>query len=278
MPIQDGVLIACKGGIVEMTATIVDPERDDPQQFAKVVSERVFAHQYQVMTDPTILNPDNMGVASCMISRDPLPDGLKRALTSLAFEPVDTEASGIEERSIFSRLQKSRRSKLDKWRTRYLRAGELSDGLGSLEQGLIDEMPRGDLREVAEQGSRIMIEQARTRYRLHLEPSHESLGQLERHLLQERAHMTGRLVLHPAAVLALASFVAETILRAAPSSSWSDDPDDDAPLFVAAPKGGIVRSDPEYRVVNFVAKGNKEMLTTYVETVLRQSLTAARQT
>jgi hypothetical protein len=278
VPIQDGVLIACKSGVVELTATIADPEKDEPDKFAHDVNARIFDHQYQAMTDAAILNPSDIAIASCFISRDALPPALKDALTSLAFQPVDTEANPVEERSLFSRFQKRGRTKLEKWRSMYLRANEVSERLGRLEEILVDEMPRGRLPDVAEEGASLLANACRTVLRLLISPTHEHLGQLERLILQERGPAKGRLVLHPHAVKAIASFVSVALLKAAPSSHWSDDPDDDSPLYVAAPRGGIVRSDPEYRVVNFVAKGNKEMLTTYMETILRQSLTAARQT
>jgi hypothetical protein len=279
VPLQDGVLIACKNGIVEMTATVNDPHRDEANAFASSVNTRIFDHQYQVMTDPAILNPTNLAVSTCVVSRDPLPPPLKDALISLAFAPIDTEAQGTghEERSMFSRFQRARRSKLDKWRSMYLRASDLSPKLAELEEALIDEVPSGPLPEIAAEASRALVDAARTTMRLLLAPSHEHLGLLERAILQERAQKKGRLVLHPAAVRAIAAFTGESIRAAAPRSTWSDDPDDDAPLMVEAPRGGVIRSDPEYRVVNFVARGSKEMLTAYMESVLRQSLTAAAQ-
>jgi hypothetical protein len=277
VPLQDGVLIACKEGIVEMTTTVNDPHKDDADSFAGAVSQRVFDHQYQAMTDVAILNPSNLRVASCVVSREPLAPALKDTLISLAFGPVDSEGGGVEERSMFSRFQRARRSKLDKWRSLYLRASDLSPRLAELEDALIEEVPNGALSEISEDAAKALIDAARTVFRLLLVPTHDSLGQLERAILQERAQKKGRLVLHPAAVRALAAFTGRVIMGAAPSSTWSDDPDDDAPLFVEAPRGSVVRSDPEFRVVNFVAKGSKEMLTSYVESVLRQSLTAAPQ-
>jgi hypothetical protein len=278
VPLQDGVLIACKNGIVELTATVNDPHRDEANAFANSVNTRIFDHQYQVMTDPAILNPTNLAVSTCVVSRDPLPAPLKDALISLAFAPIDTEATtGHEERSLFSRFQRARRSKLDKWRSMYLRASDLSPKLAEFEEALIEEVPNGALPEIATEASRALVDAARTTMRLLLAPSHEHLGLLERAILQERSQKKGRLVLHPAAVRAIAAFTGESIRAAAPSSAWSDDPDDDAPLMVEAPRGGVIRSDPEYRVVNFVAKGNKELLTAYMESVLRQSLTAAAQ-
>lgn len=178
---------------------------------------------------------------------------------------------------MFSRFQKTRRSKLDKWQTPYLRARDVSPRLAMLEELLIDEAPSGPLAELGATGSDALVRAAEDALHLELSPSFEALGRLEKQLLQERAQRRGRLVLHPAAVRALACFAGESIRAAAPRSHWAEDPEDDTPLWVHAPKGGIVRTDPELRVVNFVAKGSKELLTSYVESVLRQSLTAATQ-
>lgn len=271
-------MIAVKEGVVEMTATIADPHKDVAEPFAESVAARVYAHQYQAMTDHAILDPPNMALASCMISRDPLAAPIKDALISLGFVPIDTEAGGTEERSMFARFQKPRRTRLEKWRSMYLRAGDLSQRLGELEDILIEEVPEGPIPEISSEASNALVNAARTTLKILLAPNFECVGQLERLIVTERSSKKGRLVLHPAVVRALAGFVAETIIHAAPRSRWSDDPDDESPLQVEAPRGGIVRSDPEFRVVNFVIKGAKEMLSTYIEGVLRQSLTAARQT
>ena len=270
-------MIACKEGVVEMTATISDPHKDEGEAFANAVAARIYAHQYQAMTDGAIMDPPNMGLATCMISRDPLGAGLKDALISLGFVPIDTEAGGTEERSMFARFQKPRRTRLEKWRTMYLRASEVSARLGELEDILIEEMPEGPISEVSAEASAALVNAARTSLKLLLAPNFECIGQLERLIVSERSSKKGRLVLHPAVVRGIAGFVAETMIHAAPRSRWSDDPDDESPLHVEAPRGGTVRTDPEFRVVNFVIKGAKEMLSSYIEGVLRQSLTAARQ-
>jgi hypothetical protein len=277
LPIQEGVLIACKSGVVELTISVVDPERDEAEAFAAEVNARLFDHQHQVMSDPTILDPDDLAVATALVSRDPLPEPLRGALRSLGFEAVEGEGGGVEERSMFSRFQKTRRSKLDKWLTPYLRARDVSPRLAMLEELLIDEAPSGPLTEIGAEASEVFVRAAEDALHLELSPSFEALGRVEKQLLQERAQRRGRLVLHPAAVRALACFTGESIRAAAPRTRWAEDLDDDAPLWVHAPKGGIVRTDPVFRVVNFVAKGSKEMLTSYVESVLRQSLTAATQ-
>lgn len=271
MPIQEGVQIACKGGVVELTATVVDPDRDDPAAFAESLAACLFDHQYQAMTDPEILDPDDLRIATCVISRDPLPASLKDGLISMGFQAVDTEATGLDEHSIFSRLQKTRRSKLEKWTAMYLRAADVSPRLGELEAVLIEETPRGPLWEVAPEASGALVAAARTTLRLLLAPGQEGLGQLERVLLQERASKRGRVVLHPHAVRAIAAFTAESIILAAPGSRWSEDQEEEAPLWVDAGGGSIVRSDPEFRVVSFMARGGKELLTTYLDSVVRQS-------
>lgn len=277
MPIQDGVLIACKNGVVELTATITEPQRDEPETFARAAALRVYEHQLQVMTDPTILDPDNLAVASVVESRDPLGPALHQALASVGFEAIDTEGGAVEERSLFSRLSGKRRSKLDKWRAMFLRASDVSPKLAELEAELLAAIPNGPLPERAERCAEVLVETVADVLGLRLELGHEGLGQLERSLLQLRARTPGRLVLHPIAVRAIAAFAGESVRVKAPSTAWSAEPDDPSPLWVAAPRGTIIRTDPEYRVAAFVARGSKEMLTSYVESVLRQSLTAAAQ-
>jgi hypothetical protein len=271
-------MIAVKDGVVEMTATLADPHRDQAEAFAEAMAAKIYAHQYQAMTDGAILDPPNMGIASCLISRDPLAAPLKDALLSLGFVPIDTEAGGTEERSMFARFQKPRRTRLEKWRSMFLRANDVSPKLAALEEILIDELPEGPLSAISAEASNALINAARTSLRILLAPNFECIGQLERLIVQERASRKGRLVFHPAVVRAIAGFVAETMIHAAPRSRWSDEPDDESPLHVEAPRGGIVRTDPEFRTVQFVIKGAKEMLSSYIEGVLRQSLTAARQT
>lgn len=271
MPIEDGLLIGMKDGVVELTATLARPQQDGAEDFAAALGERLFEHQYQVMTDATILDPEDLRVASCLICRDPIPDPLRDGLLSLGFQPVESDGGGREERSLFARFGRSRRSKLDKWRLVYSRARDISPKLSALEDCLVDEVPSGELPEVAEAASRVLIDAARTCLRLLLTPSSASLGELERALLAERGAGRGRLVLHPAMVRALAAFTGEALRRESREAHWSDDPDDDAPLHIVTEDGSDLGTDPEFRVVKFVARGRKEMLSTYVEDVLMQA-------
>jgi hypothetical protein len=202
-----------------------------------------------------------------LVSRDPLPDTFKDGLLSLGFTPVETEAGGRADRSLFSRFQKAR-TKLDKWRTPYLRAGNASKRLGELEDSLIEEVPEGDITEVAHEAAKAVVDAARTILRVLIAPNMEGLQQLERTILQERSQTKGRLVLHPAAVRGLTAFTGETIRHLAPRSRWDDD---DGPLLVDSGRGAPVATDPEFRAVKFVVRGNKELLTSYVESVVSQS-------
>lgn len=271
MPLEEGLLIGMKEGVVELTANLVDPHRDHPDGFLEEVNGRLFEHQYQAMTDPTILDPDNLQLASCVVSRSPIPEPLRDGLISLGFGPVQTEGGGRDERSLFSRFSRSKRSTLDKWRTPYTRAEDVSEALGAFEESLIEETPQGSFGEIAEEGAQAVVDAMRTVFRQLVSPGLESLGALERQILQERNRARGRLVLHSAAIRALTCFVGETMRSEAPATVWDDDEDADAPLVVTIPGGANVATDPEFRVVKFVVRGNKELLSTYVETVLAQA-------
>jgi hypothetical protein len=268
MPVEEGLLIAVKDGVVELTANVVEPERDQPEPFVQRINELLFDHQYQAMTDPAILNPPDLPLASCIVSRDPLPDALKDGLISLGFTPIESEGGGRAERSLFSRFQKRSRSKLDKWRASYLRAGDASQRLGELEESLIEEVPEGSYAEISEDACRALSNAARTIFRLLVAPNLEGLQQLERTLLQERAQAKGRLVLHPAAVRGLTAFAGETARNLLPESRWDED---EGPLLVDSGRGAPVATDPEFRAVKFVVRGNKELLSSYVESVVSQS-------
>lgn len=269
MPVEEGLLIAVKDGVVELTANVVEAHRDPPDAFLAAVNATLFDHQYQAMTDPAILNPPETPLASCIVSRDPLPEAFKEGLLSLGFTPVESEGGGREQRSLFSRFQKRARSKLDKWRTPYLRAKEVSNRLGQLEDVLVEEMPAGDYEDSAEAQSRVLIDAARTCLRMLLAPGMEGLSQIERLISQEKTNLRGRMVLHPAFVRGLTAFTGESIRSVAPDSRWSDDPE--APFLVDGGRQSPVATDPEFRVVKFVVRGNKELLTSYVETVVGQA-------
>lgn len=271
MPIKEGTLLACKDGVVELTLEIVDPERDDVDTLIALVRERIAEHQSDVMSDPAILNPAHLLVASCIVSRDPLPAQLHEALVGLGFEPAGVEGGGADEHSIFARFQKGRRSKLDQWRSLFLRAADVSERLAELEESLIDEVPEGPFHEIAGEGSRAVMDAARTAFGLLLAPGLEGLRAVEEQLLKERGGRKGRLVLHSAAARGLACFAGESIRHAAPDTGWSDDPEEGSPLHVRARGGVIVRTDPLVRVASFVIQGRRALLSDYAQAVLSQS-------
>lgn len=255
-----------KNGVVELTVPVSHPETDDPEPFGQAVHQRIGEHQYDVMTDPTILDPFDIEVATCLESRDPLPDPLKDVLLSLGFSPLASEAGGEQGHSMFSRFQKRQRTKLDRWRLLYARASALSPTLAALEECLVDEAPEGPLEACAEEASEALVRAARTYLRLLIVPGLHGVRDLERRILEARGASRGRWVLHPALVRAIAAFVGESARAVAPSTQWVDDPEGE-PLWVATRSGQTVRTDPEFRVVQLVTRGSKALLSSYLESV-----------
>ncbi len=270
MPLDDALLLAVKNGVVELTVPVSAPDSDDPEAFALSVRELLFDHQYQVMTDPTILDPDNFEVGTCLESRDPLPDQTRELLLSLGFTPQASEGGGDQGSSLFSRFQKRQRTKLDRWRILYTRAKDFSPALRDFEDCLIDDSSDDPLADVATAASEAVVHAARTYFRALITPGMDGLRELERRILESRGPIQGRWVLHPAAVRAIAAFVGESARAISPQSQWVDDPDGE-PLWVATQSGQTVRTDPEFRVVQFVTRGNKALLSSAISSIYTQS-------
>lgn len=269
VPLDDALLLAVKHGVVELTVPVSAPETDTAEEFGAAVQALLHEHQYQIMTDPTILDPDELEVATCLESRDPLPDGLQNVLLSLGFTPQASETGGEQQRSLFSRFQKRQRAKLDRWRLSYGRARDSSAELAEFEACLMEEVPDGDLWLVAEAASDVVVRAARTYLRLLLAPGLDGLAALERRILDARGATRGRWVLQPAAVRGLAAFTGESARAEAPDTRWVED--EEEPLWVHTRAGATLRSDPEYRVVSFVGRGSRALLSSYLRLVLTQT-------
>lgn len=269
MPLDDALLLAVKNGVVELTVPVSAPDSDEPEDFGHAVRDLIGEHQYQVMTDPTILDPYDLQVSTCLESRDPLPDPIKDVLASLRFSPLASEAGGEQGHSMFSRFQKRQRTKLDRWRLVYGRSQDFSEALAAFEESLIEEVPEGSLDEIAQEASEALVRAARTYLRLLLAPGLEGLRQLERRILEARGAGGGRWVLHPATVRGIAAFIGACAQSWSPTTEWVDDPEG-TPLWVAT-RSGTVRTDPEFRVVQLVTRGSKALLSSYLESVAAQS-------
>jgi hypothetical protein len=265
MPIDSTLQLAMKDGALELSSAVTGAHRDAPESFGARAQEILFEHQLALMTDPTLLDPPELEAASVLVSREPLPPILGPVLTALGFEWAATDDGGRATGGLFRRLGRGR-SRLERWRTPYQRARAFSPRLAHLEASLIDDPRPGPLAATAAEGSRALVDAARTGLRVLLAPGLKSLGDLERLLLEERARASGRWVLHPALVRALAAFTGETV-RAEADAEWLDDPDAEAPLVVAAASAGIL-TDPEFRVVRFLTRGARASLTAYVEDLL----------
>ena len=270
MPLQDGLLIAVKDGVVELTANLVEPHRDDPGGFGEALQVRLAEHQYQAMTDDSIMG-DDLALASCVVCRDPVPDGLKAPLRSCGFTPQETPGGTAPSRSFFGLIGgPKQRSKLEKWSVRYLRSVEIDPSLGAFEAAMIEGLPEGAMPEVIQDGTSLAINASKAYFRLGLSPRLESLMELEQYIDRLRRQRRSRWVMHPSAVRGLTAFTIAVTLTVAPETQWSDE-DDDNPLWVRAAGGRPIATDPEFRVVEFIRRGLRSALSDYVKDVVRQS-------
>lgn len=278
MGLKRELILACHPSSVELVAEVDEAGIGDVPSFVSALRERLSEHQYQIMTDPTILYPEDLAVVSTLVSRDPIAPAAKDALLSLGFTPVGTEAPVEGERSLFSRFSRGKkRSQLDKWQSPYLRAKDLSERLGAWEAALFEEMPRTPLHLCHEEAARILADNVRTVFRVLIAPSFEGLEALESTILKERASSRGRWVLHPAAVRSLAAFVAAALQHEASQTRWSTEDTEPSTLLIRAPGGAFVESDPELRVIRFVREGRGALLSEYARKVVEQSLTTGAQ-
>jgi hypothetical protein len=278
MGLKEELILACHPTLVELVAEVDERGVDDVARFLEAVRERIAEHQYQIMTDPTILYPEDLRVVTSLVSRDPLPGGVKDALLTLGFVPVGGDGGSETERSLFSRFQRGKkRTQLDKWQAPYLRAKDVSPKLGELEAALFEEMPREPLHLCHEQATRALVDNVRTAFRILLSPSFDGLSELESAIQKERASSKGRWVLHPSAVRAVAAFVGASLHHEASRTEWSKEGSGGSRLLIRASGGVFVESDPELRVIRFVREGREALLSDYARNVVEQSLTASAQ-
>ena len=73
--------------------------------------------------------------------------------------------------------------------------------------------------------------------------------------------------MHPALLRSVAAFVARSFVIEAPGTQLVDD--EDSPLWIRTASGETVRSDPEYRVAQFVIDGRRALLSDYLSSALR---------
>lgn len=265
MPLRDGLLIACKDGVIELTATVVDADRDPADALAAAVADRVQTDRHLAMTDPAILeDAEGLGLATVLESRDPLPESLQGPLGALGFEEEATEAGGRAAGGLLALVGRGKRTRLDRWRYRHRRAAEVDPRLGRFEDALVhavDDPETGD----PDAGPAVLEDAAAAVYGLDLSPSEASLVALERALSFEARH---RLVLHPSAVRALTDFLTACVLRAHPGATF--DPRREPPVILPSEEGQApVGTDPQFRVVEWVAKGARSAPSQYLRALAR---------
>ncbi|MFO0722275.1 MAG: hypothetical protein U1E65_00745 [Myxococcota bacterium] len=275
MPLKPGTLIAVKEGVVELIAEILAVEAET--SLIEAIRARMLEHQADIMTDPAILDPDSVSVASVFLCRHELTSSLKAGLSSLGLSEATTQASAAESHSLFARLGRGQRAQLSRCRLVYQRTRDLSPRWAALETELLEEAPEGPIYEAAEALLETLGRGAARHLGLRLSFDRAGLEAIEDHLLRERAQRPGKLVLQPALVRALAALAGVAIVEAAPETQWSDD-DEDTPLHIRGSGGLTIVSDPVGRVIDLITRGRQALLTDYADGVVRQSLTRAART
>ena len=124
MPLRPADLLSCKDGVVELAAELIAPDRDDPTTLLGEIRERLLEQQSTIMTDAAILDPPSLAIESTVVCRTPIPTAVQDGLAQLGFHEGAETSGGRPERSIFSRLTATKRSRtsLDRWRSPFLRA------------------------------------------------------------------------------------------------------------------------------------------------------------
>ncbi len=258
MPLADRLLIACKDQVIELTATLEAAHLDPPEALDAAVAERLVAHRHLVMTDPMVLE-DDLGVASVVLSRDPLPAWVGARLTAHGLVQEKTEEGGRASEGWLGRVGRDRKSRLERWRLAYARAADHGPALSAFETELIDRAPDAPLHpsDLADAAEAVRAAAA-VAYGLDAPPTAEGIAALETAL---RVDAADRLVLHPAAVRCLVGAVVVAVLDRYPGAEWQQG--GEPPLLVPA-GAERVGSDPEFRVVERIRRGPRASLAAYV--------------
>ncbi|MBX2813071.1 MAG: hypothetical protein KTR25_14750 [Myxococcales bacterium] len=264
MALESGLLISCKVNSVELTANVTDPYGIDPGEFRMAVTERIGEHRHLGMTDPRILDTEDLVLVSVLVSREPLPEKLRQVLFGLDFSPESTEAGGRAQKGLFSLLNRTKRSQLDRWRLEFGRAKDVSPQLERFEQKCVEEVAQQPPLEDLRASTQAIMNAANEAYRLRIGPSLESLIQLESALAIQAHH---RLVLHPSMVGALTAFVIMTLHQELDELSFEID--GDPPVIFPSPKGPT-GTYPEQRVIEHITQGQLVSLKDYVRNLIQE--------
>lgn len=128
MPLTDALAIHCRAGRLELAVELTDPGRDAPADLARAADRVSRSHRRLVMLDPDLLDEPELGVATVIESRDPVPEPTRRALAELGFEHEVHRGGGA--RGWGGR----RREALHRFLARYRRAAEVHPHLAEAER------------------------------------------------------------------------------------------------------------------------------------------------
>lgn len=255
MPLEDGLVIAIRRGVLELTATLRHPQ-DPPESLAQAVATRLREHRLLAMTDPHLIDGDDLRVASVLSCREPIPEDVQAKLLELGLSPEATESGG-RTGGWLNRALGKRPVRLDRWRMDYARAAELRPELGYFERACAE--AADDYESYSDALASAVTEAADRYLRVIAPPTLDGVAALERALDVKAQH---RLVFHPGAVSALAAFVAQAIrgLR----SDWVVDPEGDWPLTRQSPGEPPKGTDPAEHVAEHFRVGSRSSLSQYV--------------
>jgi hypothetical protein len=258
-----------------MIAELLRCEEDDPKHLRQQIETRLFEHQLELMTDATLIDPADMSAVSSFVSRDTMPPAVESILHEFGLSETEQSSPRRNQSSNWiGRLttsKKNSRSHLQKWSLRYLRAHDFSRELGAVESELEAQDFSDSHSDPVEFLKAALAKHMKTRMRA---PEIDALIEFENALLEATGNPRRPWILLASSVRCITEFVANVIQFHAPETHWSENGEEDQPLYVQTGDRQIVRTDPALRVVRFINKGTKALLSDYAKHVIRQSSVA----
>lgn len=258
VPLEEGLVIAVRGGVLELTASLRHPD-EDPEPLAVAVDERLREHRYLAMTDAQLVDSEDVRVASVIGCREPIPEPVQSKLLELGLTPETTESGG-RKGGWLGRALGRRPVRLDRWRLDYARAADLRPELAAFESLCAEAAEEHD--PLSPEMASLVVRAAATSFGVDLAANAAGVNVLEQALdLKPQP----RLVMQPEAVAALAAFLTEAIRAEHPGAEV--DPDGDWPLLIPRVGAPPIGTDPVFRVVEYVRVGSRAGMSTYLRSL-----------
>lgn len=260
MPFRNEVFIACRPGQIELVTEVIEPHGIPGEAFAPAVQNACLRHQWDLMTDPALLSPPDLKAYSVIQARDPFAPEQRQALAQLGYD--EQQSHSPDGPSLFARIRKRKRTHLDRWRLPFLRADATNPWLAALETEALHVSTTDPASAAAH-----FVRQVATAG-LELSEDIAGLRAFERHVLQSAQPGAGRTIIHPALVREIVAFWLRVAEGYAAKIEATDD--DEAPILFHG-RAQTVATDPEFRVLQFVQRGHRALLSDYLEDLARQA-------